>query len=274
MAKRGRNEEENDDLKNKSSKQQKTISNENENEEDSPAVARLEEEDEEDDFLRREDDGNSSSEDEDFEADDNGPRKKNRESQLKFGMVCSSNMNRSMEAHFQLEKVGLDVYSYGVGTQIRLPGPKGQEVFDFGTPYQAIKDTLVSGGRANWFRERGLLDMLNRNIGIKEGPERWQEAESSDLAKLDIVFCFEGRVFDLLIEDLEGREPEEFEPIHVLNLEVKDNAAEAAIGAQICLELCNELQKKSKSLEEELPKIVSVITKKYKREIMSKTCYI
>mmetsp|Transcript_4751 Transcript_4751/g.5989 ORF Transcript_4751/g.5989 Transcript_4751/m.5989 type:complete len:262 (-) Transcript_4751:963-1748(-) len=216
------------------------------------------EEEEEDDFLRRDAD-DSGSEDEDVEANDSGPVKKKRESQLKFAMVCSSNMNRSMEGHFQLEKVGFDVYSYGVGTQIRLPGPGGQEVFDFGTPYQTIKDTLVSGGHAQWFRQRGLLAMLDRNISIKEGPERWQEMESSEIAKLDVVFCFEGRVFDLLIEDLEGREPQEFEPIHVLNLEVKDNADEAAIAGQICLELCKLLQKYAKNLEDKLPVAVEEI---------------
>jgi RNA polymerase II subunit A C-terminal domain phosphatase SSU72 len=53
----------------------------------------------------------------------------------RFAMVCSSNMNRSMEAHSQLGRAGLDV---------KLPGPSLHEpnVYDFGTPYGAIYDDL------------------------------------------------------------------------------------------------------------------------------------
>lgn len=54
-------------------------------------------------------------------------KKKRKESSqhptnVSFGVVCSSNMNRSMEAHLQFEKHKLVVYSYGVGNRIRLPG--------------------------------------------------------------------------------------------------------------------------------------------------------
>lgn len=63
---------------------------------------------------------------------------------LRFAMVCSSNMNRSMEAHSQLGRAGLDVESYGTGTHVKLPGPSLHEpnVYDFGTPYGAIYDDL------------------------------------------------------------------------------------------------------------------------------------
>ena len=62
----------------------------------------------------------------------------------RFAMVCSSNMNRSMEAHSQLGRAGLDVESYGTGTHVKLPGPSLHEpnVYDFGTPYGAIYDDL------------------------------------------------------------------------------------------------------------------------------------
>lgn len=63
---------------------------------------------------------------------------------MRFAMVCSSNMNRSMEAHSLLGRAGLDVASYGTGTHVKLPGPSLHEpnVYDFGTPYNVIYDDL------------------------------------------------------------------------------------------------------------------------------------
>jgi RNA polymerase II subunit A C-terminal domain phosphatase SSU72 len=59
-------------------------------------------------------------------------------------MVCSSNMNRSMEAHLVLARAGLEVASYGTGAHVKLPGPSLHEpnVYDLGTPYGAIYDDL------------------------------------------------------------------------------------------------------------------------------------
>ena len=39
---------------------------------------------------------------------------------LRFAVVCSSNMNRSMEAHSFLQKKGYDIKSYGTGNMIKV----------------------------------------------------------------------------------------------------------------------------------------------------------
>ena len=43
---------------------------------------------------------------------------------MRFAIVCASNMNRSMDAHNLLKAEGLDVESYGVGTQGTLRDEK------------------------------------------------------------------------------------------------------------------------------------------------------
>jgi RNA polymerase II subunit A C-terminal domain phosphatase SSU72 len=66
------------------------------------------------------------------------------EGRMKFAMVCSSNQNRSMEAHALLKRHGLDVASYGTGAHVKLPGPSLHEpnVYEFGTPYKIMYDEL------------------------------------------------------------------------------------------------------------------------------------
>ncbi|KAK9146745.1 hypothetical protein Sjap_006648 [Stephania japonica] len=63
---------------------------------------------------------------------------------LRYAMVCSSNQNRSMEAHSLLKRQGFDVCSYGTGAHVKLPGPSLREpnVYEFGTPYKHMFDDL------------------------------------------------------------------------------------------------------------------------------------
>lgn len=62
----------------------------------------------------------------------------------RYAMVCSSNQNRSMEAHAILKSKGFNVSSYGTGAHVKLPGPSLREpnVYDFGTPYKLMFDDL------------------------------------------------------------------------------------------------------------------------------------
>lgn len=55
-------------------------------------------------------------------------------SKLRIAVVCSSNMNRSMEAHAALAKKQYNVKSYGTGKMVRIPGPTRNEpnAYEFG----------------------------------------------------------------------------------------------------------------------------------------------
>lgn len=48
------------------------------------------------------------------------------------------------------------------------------------------------------YKRNGLLQMLKRNLGVKEAPQRWQD-NAADGA-FDVVFTFEERVFDMVID--------------------------------------------------------------------------
>lgn len=162
--------------------------------------------------------------------------------QLAVALVCACNMNRSMAAHKLLVENGFTtVESFGCARQVKLPGgPSKALCFDWGTPYTDIEATLRTGDERSqkWLAERRIFDMVTRNRGIKRAPERWQRCSHAD--KFDLVVCFEERVFDTLIADIQDREPQSFQPVHVVNLEVKDTTAAAVVGAKLTLRLAAE----------------------------------
>lgn len=65
---------------------------------------------------------------------------------LKVAVICSSNMNRSMEAHSVLSKRNFTVSSYGTGDKIKIPGksPREPNVYPFGTTYKEIYKDLIN----------------------------------------------------------------------------------------------------------------------------------
>ncbi|KAL0380269.1 UNVERIFIED_CONTAM: RNA polymerase II subunit A C-terminal domain phosphatase SSU72 [Sesamum angustifolium] len=171
---------------------------------------------------------------------------------LRYAMVCSSNQNRSMEAHALLKREGLDVASYGTGQHVKLPGPSLREpnVYEFGTPYKHMLDDLR--------RKDPELSSISASQVAIQVSAKWNTTNaqeecicencSSALARnaadgtFDVVLTFEEKVFDMVIEDLHNRNHVLLKPVLVINLEVKDNHEEAAIGGRLALQLCQEFE--------------------------------
>lgn len=126
-------------------------------------------------------------------------------SRYRYAVVCSSNVNRSMEAHVALFNHKLRVGSYGAGRFVRLPVPGGLEgrSFEFGTPYETMVEELMAkadGKAQEFYRRTKLLDILKRNKQIKRAPERWQDVDADTVAGYDVVVCYENRIYDLVME--------------------------------------------------------------------------
>ncbi|KAF2006400.1 Ssu72-like protein [Amniculicola lignicola CBS 123094] len=173
---------------------------------------------------------------------------------LKFCTVCASNQNRSMEAHLQLARAHLPTISFGTGTLVRLPGPTVHQpnVYHFNsTTYQAIHTELATQNTA-LYTQNGLLNMLGRNLSIKGFPERFQDwvpgkprlehAEDQGFAGteagvVDVIITCEERCFDHVLDDLHNKGGKLNRPVHVINVDIRDNHEEAAVGGQAIRDL-------------------------------------
>ena len=139
-----------------------------------------------------------------------------RKQSLRIAVICSSNMNRSMEGHRLLQKKGFNISSYGTGTQVRrfikggvlsskglgtikscriqvkLPGTTADKpnVYPFDTPYEVIYQDLCSKDKKA-YTQNGVLNMLDRNRRIKRNPEKFQQNRDC----FDIILSCEGKNF-------------------------------------------------------------------------------
>ena len=198
-----------------------------------------------------------------------------------------------MEVHLRLTTAPspYPTISFGTGSLVRLPGPSITQpnVYTFNrTSYANMHDELAAKD-ARLYRANGILPMLERNKGVKWGPERWQDwrvgvprvgerrivssssgssggagagttaggadadaSAASDWAQdkgskgteggtVDVVITCEERCWDSVVEDLMGRGAPLNRPVHVFNVDIKDNHEEALVGGRAILELADAL---------------------------------
>ncbi|KAK6925665.1 RNA polymerase II subunit A [Dillenia turbinata] len=190
---------------------------------------------------------------------------------MRYAMLCSSNQNRSMEAHSFLKGQGFDFASYGTGAHVKLPGPSLREpnVYDFGTPYKHMFDDLRHKD-PDLYKRNGILPMLKRNVTVKTAPQRWQDNAADGL--FDVVFTFEEKVFDMVIEDLNNRDQTLMKNVLEINLEVKDNHEEAATRSRLTLELCQELEA-IESWEDSIDEILAAFERQKGRALLYSVCF-
>jgi len=185
-------------------------------------------------------------------------------SQLRIAVCCSSNMNRSMEAHARLHKKGFNVLSFGTGDKVKLPGPSITQpnVYEFGTTYDEIYQDLSKKDKV-MYKQNGILHMLDRNRMIKPGPERFQDCEH----KFDVIVTAEERVYDQVLEHFEACGNKLDELVHVINVDIQDNQEEATIGAFLFHELVQTLVQ-SQDLDNEIDELLQDFESKCNRQIL------
>jgi RNA polymerase II subunit A C-terminal domain phosphatase SSU72 len=167
---------------------------------------------------------------------------------------------RSMESHLRLAAANYPVISFGTGSLVRLPGPSISQpnVYQFNkTSYDSMYKELEAKD-PRLYRANGILNMLGRNRGVKWGPERWQDwqigvprlehnadrgSEGVEGGVVDVVITCEERCWDAVIDDLLSRGSPLNRPVHVINVDIKDNHEEALTGGRAILDLADSLNK-------------------------------
>jgi len=66
-------------------------------------------------------------------------------------------------------------------------------------------------------------------------PERFQDTKE----QFDIIVTVEERVYDLVVMHMESMESVDNRPVHVLNVDVVDNAEDALMGAFVITDMIN-----------------------------------
>ncbi|XP_062504938.1 RNA polymerase II subunit A C-terminal domain phosphatase SSU72-like [Corticium candelabrum] len=190
-------------------------------------------------------------------------------STLKIAVVCSSNQNRSMEAHKFLSKKGFNVQSFGTNGHVKIPGPSATQpnIYSFDATYEDMFQDLVEKDKI-LYTQNGMLHMLERNKRIKLKPERFQDSPTV----FNLIVTCEERVYDQVVEDLESRGCSACQPVHVVNVEIQDNHDDATLGAFHICDLC-QLAREKEDLESEMDEVIAAFESKVDRPILHTVCF-
>jgi len=170
-----------------------------------------------------------------------------------MAVVCSSNMNRSMETHSVLAKKNFKISSYGTGDKVKIPGPTPYQpnVYPFGdTTYEEIYNDLIQKDK-KLYTENGMLHILDRNMRIKPKPEKFQESKNT----YDLILTCEEKVYDQVMESFESAGSTSAHLAHIINIDVIDNPEDATLGAFVMLNLVQKLDS-CEDLDDEIDEIL------------------
>ncbi|KAI5297152.1 RNA polymerase II subunit A C-terminal domain phosphatase [Ascosphaera atra] len=165
-----------------------------------------------------------------------------------------------MEAHNRLASCSYPVVSFGTGSLVRLPGPSITQpnVYNFNSvSYEEIYEELKGKDR-RLYTNNGVLEMLQRNKGVKRNPERFQDwvpglprlehvargdkgSLGTEGGVVDVIITCEERCWDAVVDDLMSRGAPLNRPVHVFNVDIRDNHEEAMVGSKAILDLTDRL---------------------------------
>jgi RNA polymerase II subunit A C-terminal domain phosphatase SSU72 len=167
-----------------------------------------------------------------------------------------------MEAHLRLSTSShtYPTISFGTGSYVRLPGPSisQPQVYNFNTTSYTHMYEELAAQDSRLYRQNGILNMLDRNRGIKWGPERFHDwvagkprldalnrgdkgSAGAEGGVVDVIFTCEERCWDAVVDNLLERGAPLNRPVHVVNVDIRDNHEEALVGGGAILELADKL---------------------------------
>ncbi|AFN83171.1 Ssu72-like protein [Encephalitozoon romaleae SJ-2008] len=156
---------------------------------------------------------------------------------MKLAVSCAMNQNRSMQTHDLFAKKGIPIKSFGTNPVIKLPGETMDKpnVYSFGQTYQQIYDDLCMKNE-DYYRESGILYLLERNMRVKEKPENFFQRDED----FDLVITCEERVFTSIFEHYaDGSSCTK--SFFMVNFDIKDTPSDAITGAQEILEFVEDV---------------------------------